>query len=155
MNGVHNYHKNIKVYVLRCTTIRLKQERGHETSRRANMNLWFKPHFTGKIGSVFPHYVAENEIVCWCYLAPFMFICSVAYRYVCLYTYREGYSNINQVIGIILLAISPTVEIYRVGDNRRTVNTSTVRIFWSVGDKKRVLSIVMLIYRHDMRSGLQ
>ena len=36
MNGVHNYLKNIKMYVLRCTTIGLKQECGHKTSRRAD-----------------------------------------------------------------------------------------------------------------------
>ena len=49
-----------------------------------------------------------------------MFICSVAYQYLYSYTYQEVYTNI---------VISPTVEIYRVGDNIRTVNTSTVRIF--------------------------
>ena len=27
--------------------------------------------------------------------------------------------------------------------------------FWSVGDRKRVFNTVMLIYRHDMSSGLQ
>ena len=116
------------MYVLRCTTIGLKQERGHKTSRRANMNPIQAP-FHGKKRSVLRHYVAENEILCWCYLTPFMFICSVVCWYVYVYTYREGYTNINQVIGIILLGISPTVEIYRLVNNRRTVNTSTVRIF--------------------------
>ena len=53
MNGAYNYHKNIKMYVLRCTTIRLQQECGHITSRRADMNLRFKPHFTAKIGQFF------------------------------------------------------------------------------------------------------
>ena len=56
-----------------------------------------------------------------------MFICSVAYRFVYLNPYGEGYTDIYRVIGIIFKQ-SPT-EIYRVGDNRRTVNTSTVRIF--------------------------
>ena len=51
MNGAYNYHKNIKMYVLRCTTIGLKQECGHKTSRRADMNLRFKP--TAKIGQFF------------------------------------------------------------------------------------------------------
>ena len=27
--------------------------------------------------------------------------------------------------------------------------------FWSVGDRKRVFNTVMLIYRHDMSSGLE
>ena len=39
MNGAHNYHKNIKMYVLRCTTIRLKQECGHKTSRMSIVRL--------------------------------------------------------------------------------------------------------------------
>ena len=65
--------------------------------------------FQGKNRSVFHTYVAEHGIVCWCYLTPFMFICSVAYRYVYLYPYREGYTNIYRVIGIILLAIFRTV----------------------------------------------
>ena len=43
MDGAYNYHKNIKMYVLRCTTIGLKQECGHKTSRHADMNLQFKP----------------------------------------------------------------------------------------------------------------
>ena len=72
MNGAHNYDKNIKMYVLWCTTIGLKQKCGHKTSRRADMDLRFKP--TSKIGQFFRTYVAEDEIVCWCYLTPFMFI---------------------------------------------------------------------------------
>ena len=51
MNGAHNYHKDIKMYVLRCTTIGLKQECGHKTSRGADMNLRFNP--TAKIGQFF------------------------------------------------------------------------------------------------------
>ena len=43
MKGAHNYHKNIKMYVLWCTTIELKQECGQKTSRRADMNLRLKP----------------------------------------------------------------------------------------------------------------
>ena len=75
MNGVHNYHKNIKMYVLRCTTMRLKPECGHKTSRRADMNL--------------------------------MFIYVVLPIDMYIYIYNEGYTNIDGVIGIILLAISP------------------------------------------------
>ena len=30
-----------------------------------------------------------------------------------------------------------------------------LKTFWSVGDRKRGLSTVMLIYRHDMNYGLQ
>ena len=56
-----------------------------------------------------------------------MFICCVAYRYVYLNPYGEGYTNIYRVIGIIFKQ-TPT-EIYRMGDNRGTVNTSTVRTF--------------------------
>ena len=51
MNGPHSYHKNIKMYGLRCTIIGLKEEYGHNTSRRADMNLRFKP--TAKIGQFF------------------------------------------------------------------------------------------------------
>ena len=40
MNGAHDYHKNIKMYVLWCTT---KQECGHKTSKRADMKLRLKP----------------------------------------------------------------------------------------------------------------
>ena len=61
---------------------------------------------TAKIGQFFRIYVAENEIMCWCYLTPFMSICSDAYRYVYLNPYRECYTNIYRVIGVILLAIS-------------------------------------------------
>ena len=39
------------MYVLQCTTIRLKQECGHKISRHADMNLRFKP--TAKIGQFF------------------------------------------------------------------------------------------------------
>ena len=94
MNGVHDYHKNIKMYVLR-TTIGLKQECGHKTSRRADMNLRFKP--TAKIDQIFvPNgtYVVENEIVCWCYLTPFMFI------YVVLPIDMYIYIHIERVIPI-------------------------------------------------------
>ena len=62
--------------------------------------------FPDKYRSVLRTYVAENEIVCCCYLTPFMFIGSVAYRYVYLNPYREGYTNIYRVIAIVLLAIS-------------------------------------------------
>ena len=42
-----------------------------------------------------------------------MFICSVAYRYIYINPYREGYTNIYRVIRIILLMISHCIEIYR------------------------------------------
>ena len=38
-----------------------------------------------------------------------VYICSVAFRYVYLHPYREGYTNMNGVIGIILLGIPPNV----------------------------------------------
>ena len=56
-----------------------------------------------------------------------MFICSVANRCVYINPYWMGYTNIYRVIGNILLAISHAI--YRVGDNRRNVNASAVRIF--------------------------
>ena len=143
MNGTHNYHKNIKMYVLRCTTIGLKQEREHTTLRHADMNLRFKPHFTAKICQFF---VPTSQKMRLCVDVIWRHSCSYVLLPIDMYSYpyREGYTNINQVIGIILLAPCPhhlecwtshqaeqppTVEIYRVGDNRRTVNTSTVRIF--------------------------
>ena len=104
--------KNIKMYVLRCATIGLQQECGHKTSRRADMNLRFKP--TAKIGQFL--YIRRRKWDCvlmlFMYLTPFMFIiCSVAYRNENLHPYKEGYTNINGVIGIILLATSPTVQV--------------------------------------------
>ena len=66
-------------------------------------------------------------------------ICSVAYRYVLLHPYREGYTNINGVIGITFSDPYHCIEIHRVGDNRRTVNMSTVRTFLiSWGQKTRI-----------------
>ena len=117
MNGAHNYHKNIKMYVLLCTTIGLKQECGHETSRRADMNLRVKPHFTAKIGQFF---VPTSQKMRLCVDVIWRHSC-------CINPYWEGYTNIYRVIGITLLAISHCI--YRVGDNRRPVNTLTVRIF--------------------------
>ena len=62
-------------------------------------------------------------------------------------------------LGIIFIAISPVLylEVYRVGDNRIIVNTSSLHISDQLGvrDRKRVLNTVMLIYRHDISSGLQ
>ena len=102
--------------------------------------------------SVFRTYVAENEIVCWCYF--FMFICSVAYRYVYLNPYGEGYTNIYRVIGIILLAISHgNLPVWAIIEELSIRRQSAH--FWSVGGRKRMINIVMLIYRHDMRSRLQ
>ena len=59
MNGAHNDHKNIKMYVLGFTTIGLKQECGHKTSRRADMNLGFKP--TAKIGQFFQRHGPTSQ----------------------------------------------------------------------------------------------
>ena len=114
------------MYVLLCTTIRLKQECGH---KHRGVLTWISESspISRQNKSVFCTYVTENEIVCWFYLRPFMFIYSIAYWCVCINPYREGYTNLYRVIGIMLLAISHCI--YRVGDNRRLVNTSTVRIF--------------------------
>ena len=54
---------NIKMYVLRSTTTGLKQKCGHETSRRADMNLRIKPNFTAKIGQFF---VPTSQIMRLC-----------------------------------------------------------------------------------------
>ena len=63
MNGAHNYHKSIKMYVLRCTTIGLKQECGHKTSRRADMNLRLNSKPTAKIGQfILP--TSQKMILC-------------------------------------------------------------------------------------------
>ena len=107
MNGAHNYHKNIKMYVLRCTTIGLKQECGHKTSRRAEMNLRFMPHFMAKICQFF---VPTSQKIRLCVDVIWRHSCSyVAYRYVYLCPYWEGYTNIYRVIAIILLTISPNL----------------------------------------------
>ena len=47
------------------------------------------------------------------------------------------------------------VEIYLVGDNRRTVNTSMIPTISDQFGTENVLNTVMLIYHHDMSSGLQ
>ena len=108
----------------------------------------------GKNRSVFRTYVAENEIVCWCYLMPFMFVSSVAYRYVMFISISRGlYQYISSYWHHTFSDLS--LEIYRVGDNRWTINTSTVRTLLISWDRKCWLNIVMLIYRHDMKSGLQ
>ena len=119
--------------------------------------IWisYSSPFHGKNRSVFRTYmyVAENEIVYWCYLTPSIFICSVAYRYVYLNPYREGYTNIyissywhhtfSRLYRCIVWAMIEELSIRRQSAH-----------FWSVGGRKRVLNI-MLIYRHDIRPGLQ
>ena len=71
MNGAHNYHKNIKMYVYGVPP--------SDLSGNVDKNIeacWhespIQAHSENR--SVFRTYVAENEIVCWCYLTPFMFI---------------------------------------------------------------------------------
>ena len=88
-------------------------------------------------GSVFRTYVAENAIVCWCYLMPFMFICSYVVLLIDIFIHihiEGGDTNIYGVIGIILLAISPNLPGWAIIEKR---NTSKVRRksahFWSVG----------------------
>ena len=53
MNGALKYCKNIKTYVLRCTTIGFKQKYGHKSSRRADMNLRCKSE-TSQAGGGYP-----------------------------------------------------------------------------------------------------
>ena len=115
MNGAHNYHKKIKIYVLQCTTIEFKQKYGQETSRR------FKSHFTEKkIGQFF----WRSQIMRLCIDVIWRHSRSCSFG--CIYC-REDYTDIYRVIGIILIAISPAIEIYRMGDNRRTVNQSPAK----------------------------
>ena len=69
-----------------------------------------------------------------------------------IHIHISGYTNIYRVIGIILLAISPNLPgwaIIELSIRRQCAH------YWSVGDRKRVVNIVVLNYRHDMRSGLQ
>ena len=92
-------------------------------------------------------------MVYWCNLTPFMFICSVAYRYVYIEIHikrvipiyskllHHTFSDLSNCIG---WAIIEKLSIHRQS-----------AYFWSVGGRKRVLNIVMLIYRHDIRPGLQ
>ena len=83
---------------------------------------------------------------------------SVAYRYrksiSIIELFVSIYIDIYRVLSNYFLAIF--IEIYRVGDNRRTVNTDAddSADFWAVGDRERVLNSIILIYRHDMSSGL-
>ena len=63
MNGAEKYRKNIKMYVLRCTTIAFKQTYGHTTSRHADMNLRCKFNFTAKIGQYFVRCRYSGRIV--------------------------------------------------------------------------------------------
>ena len=69
--------------------------------------------------------------------------------------YREGYIYIE--LSASYFYISPTVYRNLPGGpyekNCQYVTETTY--FWSVGDSKQVLNTVMLIYRHDMSSGLQ
>ena len=134
----------------------LKQECAHNTSRRADMNFRFKPHspdpFHGKNRSVFRTYVAENEIVCWCWRHS----CSYVMLPIdmCIYIHIERVIPIYiRVIGIILLAISPNLPGWAIIEELSISRQSAH--FWSVGGRKHMVNIVMLIYRHDMRSGLQ
>ena len=146
--------------------------------------------------------------MCWSYLMPFMFICSVAYQYVYLYQYREGFTNIysywhhtfsdlshciQKFTGWVIIqagklkffgthpnwAVSympiqnptfpglfytrPAIFSLALASRQALVSQPVIELsirwqsahFWSVGGRKRVLIIVMLIYRHDMRSGFQ
>ena len=156
MNGAHNYCKITKIYVLRCTTIGLKQECGHKTSRGAVMNLRFKPHFTAKIGHFF---VPTSQKMRLCV--------DVIWRHSCSYVVLP----INEYIQIHSEMVIPKyIELSASYFQRSpTVFTGWAIIdmieelairrqsayFWSVGGRNRVIYIVMLIHRHDMRSGLQ
>ena len=47
------YYENIEKYALRCTTIGFKQKYGHQSSRRADMNLRSRSEFAAEIGQYF------------------------------------------------------------------------------------------------------
>ena len=120
------------------------------------MNLWLKPHFTAKIGQFF---VPTSQKMRVCVDVIWRHSCSNVVLPIDMYIHI----HIERVMPIyiyIYISIywhhtfsdfSHCIEIYLVGDNRRTVNTSTVPTFLYI----RVLNIVMLIYCRDARSGLQ
>ena len=68
--------KNIKTYVLRCTTIRFKQKYGHR-SRHADMNLRCKSESTAEIGQYFVG-IADHEIVLFDAIPVGIFSCDQA-----------------------------------------------------------------------------
>ena len=95
-------------------------------------------------------------------------IFSVAYRYrksmsiiervFYIYIYIHTlYRYIYRVLGSIYSLSLPLlfIEIYRVGDNRRTVNKSTSPYISDQLGTENVPETVMLIYRSAMSSGLQ
>ena len=143
--------KNIKMYVLRRTIIGLKQECGHKTSRCADMNLRFKPHFTAKM-SVFRTCVLENEIVlmlfdtihvhmlCCLSISIFKSILRGLYQYISSYWHHT--------LSHLTLKFTGWAIIGELTIRRQSAH------FWSVGGRKHVINIYLFIYRHDMRSGL-
>ena len=81
-----------------------------------------------------------------------LIICSVAYRYVNLHPYRGLYQYKWSYWHHTFSNPSHCMEIHRVGDSRRTVNTSdSPHIPDQLGAEN---ACQMLIYCHDMRSGL-
>ena len=153
MSGAHNYHKNSKC--MYCGVPPSDLSINVDIKHRGVLTWISDPSpISRQYRSVLRTYVAENEIVCWCYLMPFMFVCSVASRYVYSYIYIEGLSQyISSYWHHTFSDLS--LEIYRVSDNRKTVNTSTVPTFLISWGRKCAFNFAMLIYRHDMRSGLQ
>ena len=122
------------MYVLRCTTIGLKQECGHKISRRADMNFRFKP--TAKIGQFFVPTSQKMRLcvdVIWRHSFSYVVLPIDVYMSSGLYQYKSSYWHHT------FSDLSHWAEIYLVGDDRRTVNTSTVRTFLiSWGQKTRV-----------------
>ena len=145
--------KTLKCMFLRWTTIGHKHECGHKTSRRADMNLRFEPHFRAKKGQFFVPASQKMRLcvdVIWRHSCSYVVLPINMYISSGLYQYKSSYWHHT------LSNLSHCTKIYRVGDNKRTVNMSTVRTFLiSWGQKTCKLNIVILIYRHDMRSGLQ
>ena len=58
------------------------------------MKLQLKPHFTAKIGQFFIPMSQKVRLCVDVILMPFIFICRVAYQYVYLNPYGEGYTNV-------------------------------------------------------------
>ena len=117
------------MYVLRCTTIGLKQEGGRKTLRHADMNLRFKPHFTAKISKFWP----ASQKIRLCVDVIWRHLCSNVvlpiYKYIYIHIERAIPIYIESSASYVWRSLPLYIQFYRMGDNRGTVNASTVCIF--------------------------
>ena len=108
--------------------------------------------------NIFSQHVTQGQInvVTWFLVLPIDIENKSTINCINIYIYIKNYTS---VLGIIFSQSLPLyIEIYRVGDNRRTVNTSTSpHISGQLGTTTRVKYCyqIMLIYRKAMSSGLQ